>query len=235
MPGVALTFDDGPGAVTPALLDVLDRHAAKATFNVLGERIAWHEDVLRRAASAGHEIGVHGWSHCDHRDDPDVRAADAARTADSVMTVCGARPRLFRPPFGMTNRRLEKALASHGLMTVLWDVDPRDVEEPGARVIYDRTLSAVRPGSIVLLHDDRPELAPTVDAVDALLVEFRRRAWPAVTVSELLRGDRSRASGPRDGDEHLCIAQGTQRPTSAASRDERQRDAAALASCTTTV
>jgi peptidoglycan/xylan/chitin deacetylase (PgdA/CDA1 family) len=187
VPGIALTFDDGPGAVTCALLDVLDRHAAHATFNMLGERIVRHEKVLRRAANAGHEIGVHGWSHCDHRDDPDVRAADAARTADAVMAVCGARPRLFRPPFGLTNRRLEMALAAHGLMTVLWDVDPRDVEEPGACIIYDRMLSAIRPGSIVLLHDDRPELAPTAEAVDAVLVELRRRAWAAVTVSELLR------------------------------------------------
>jgi peptidoglycan/xylan/chitin deacetylase (PgdA/CDA1 family) len=185
--GIALTFDDGPGAVTWALLDVLDRHAAHASFNVLGERIAGRERVVRRAVDEGHEIGVHGWSHGDHRDDPDARAADAARTADAVVAVCGARPRLFRPPFGLTNRRLEKALAARGLATVLWDVDPRDVEEPGARVIYDRTRSAMRPGSIVLLHDDRPELAPTADAVDALLLELRRRDWAAVTVSELLR------------------------------------------------
>jgi len=187
MTGIALTFDDGPGAVTWALLDVLDRHTAHATFNVLGERIAGRERLLRRAAERGDEIGVHGWSHGDHRDDPDVRAGDAARTAEAVTAVCGARPRLFRPPFGLTNRRLEEALAAHGLMTVLWDVDPRDVEEPGADAICERTLSAIRSGSIVLLHDDRPELAPTAVAVDAVLVELRRRAWPAVTVSELLR------------------------------------------------
>jgi len=150
---IALTFDDGPSAVTWALLDVLDRHGAHATFNVLGERIAGRERLLRRAAQDGHEIGVHGWSHGDHRDDPDARAGDAARTADAVMAVCGTRPRLFRPPFGLTNRRLEQAVASYGLRTVLWDVDPRDFEAP----------------------------------VDALLAELRRRAWSAVTVSELLR------------------------------------------------
>jgi len=185
--GIALTFDDGPGAVTGALLDVLERHGAHATFNVLGERIAGRERLLRRAARDGHEIGVHGWSHGDHRDAPDARAGDAARTADAVMAVCGTRPRLFRPPFGLTNRRLEDAVATYGLRTVLWDVDPRDFQAPGAEVIYRRTLSAIRPGSIVLLHDDRPELAATAVAVDALLAELRRRAWPAVTVSELLR------------------------------------------------
>lgn len=185
-PAIALTFDDGPGAVTSALLDVLGRHAARATFDVLGERIAGREGVLRRMAAEGHEVGVHGWSHGDHRDDPEVRAADVARAADAVLAVCGTRPRVFRPPFGLTTRRLEEAVAGHGLTTVLWDVDPRDYEEPGADAIRDRTLAAMGPGSIVLLHDDRPELAPTSVAVGAILYDLERRGWSAVTVSELL-------------------------------------------------
>jgi peptidoglycan/xylan/chitin deacetylase (PgdA/CDA1 family) len=194
---IALTFDDGPGAVTSAVLDALRRHGALATFNVLGERIAGRERLLRRVAEEGHEFGVHGWSHGDHRDDPDARAAAAGRTADTVTAVCGTRPRLFRPPFGLTDRRLEEAVAAQGLTTVLWDVDPRDFEEPGAEVIRDRTLMAIGPGSIVLLHDDRPELAATAVAVDAVLEDLRRRAWSAVTVSELLRSGDSRGYSTR--------------------------------------
>jgi len=183
---VAFTFDDGPGAVTYAVLGALGRHGARATFNVLGERIAGREEVLRRIAEEGHEIGVHGWSHGDHRDDPDARAAGAARTADAVLAVCGARPRVFRPPFGLTDSPLEEAVAAHGLRTVLWDVDPRDHEAPGAEAIYERTVTAMRSGSIVLLHDDRRELAPTAVAVDRILDELDRRSWSAVTVSSLL-------------------------------------------------
>jgi len=81
-------------------------------------------------------------------------------------------------------------MALHGLKTVLWDVDPRDFEEPGARAICERVLAAVRPGSIVLLHDDRPGLTPTADAVDTLLGELCREAWDAVTVSQLLAAPR---------------------------------------------
>ncbi|MGH2946425.1 MAG: hypothetical protein ACRDPC_09240 [Solirubrobacteraceae bacterium] len=73
---------------------------------------------------------------------------------------------------------------------MLWDVDPRDFEEPGAAAIYDRTIAALRPGSIVLLRDDRRELAPTAEAVDRLL---REGTWRAVTVSHLL-GPRARTS-----------------------------------------
>jgi peptidoglycan-N-acetylglucosamine deacetylase len=187
VPAVALTFDDGPGAVTMALLDVLAAHGARATFDVLGERIAGRERIVRRTVSEGHEIGVHGWRHGDHRRRPWAGARGAAAAARLVAATCGARARVFRPPFGLTSRRLEVAVAAHGLRTVLWDVDPRDFEEPGADAVARRTLVAVRPGSIVLLHDDRPELAPTADAVDAILAALTGRGLRAVTVSELLR------------------------------------------------
>ncbi len=183
---MALTFDDGPGAVTDDLLEVLAVHRVRATFNVLGGRIAGREPVLRRVASAGHELGVHGWTHRDHRQRPLTSARGVASTVRAIGAACGARPRLFRPPFGLTSLRLEAAVALLGLQTVLWDVDPRDFEEPGGVAIRDRTLAAVRPGSIVLLHDDRPELAATADALDGILRELAHRGLHATTVSELL-------------------------------------------------
>lgn len=173
---VALTFDDGPGAVTDALLDVLARHGARATFFSVGVQIAGCEPQLARAARAGHEIGVHGWVHEDHRDSPALRAADAARTADLLAEVCGVRPRLFRPPYGSTSPELEAAIAERGLRTVLWDVDPRDWEDPGPSAVYERTLAELTPGAVVLLHE-RPG---TVEAVDSILTELA--GWRAVTV-----------------------------------------------------
>jgi len=163
-----LTFDDGPGEVTGALLDVLARHDAHATFYWLGALVAGNEAVMQRAADEGHEIGVHGWTHVDHRDDPAARAAEVVRAADLVEAVCGARPKRFRPPYGSTNAALEAAVAAYGLETVLWDVDPRDWEDPGADAIVERTLAAWRPGAVVLLHE-RPG---TIAAVDRLLSEL---------------------------------------------------------------
>ncbi len=185
---MALTFDDGPGAVTGAVLDMLARHGARATFNVLGGRIEGREHVVRRIVAERHEIGVHGWTHRDHRRQVLASARGVARTARTVTAACGVRPRVFRPPFGWTNRRLQASVALLGLRTVLWDVDPRDYEEPGSATIRDRTLAAVRGGSIVLLHDDRPELAATAEALDGILRELARRGLCAVTVSELLAG-----------------------------------------------
>jgi peptidoglycan-N-acetylglucosamine deacetylase len=165
---------------------VLAAHGARATFHVLGHRIAGREPLLRRIASAGHELGPHGWAHDDHRRRPLRHARAVAATARAISAVTGARCRSFRPPFGWTSRRLELAVALHGLTTVLWDVDARDYEEPGAAAVAERVLAGVRPGSIVLLHDDRPELAPTAEAVDTVLRELPRRGLRATTVSELL-------------------------------------------------
>jgi peptidoglycan-N-acetylglucosamine deacetylase len=107
------------------------------------------------------------------------RAAEVARTADLLASICGVRPTRFRPPYGSTAAALEAAVAEHGLETILWDVDPRDWEDPGADAVRARTLAELRPGAVVLLHE-RPG---TVDAVAMLLAELD--GWRAVTVSDL--------------------------------------------------
>jgi hypothetical protein len=69
---------------------------------------------------------------------------------------------------------------------VTWDVDPRDHEEPGADVIRRRVAADVRPGSIVLLHDDRPQLTATAVALCGILDDLAARELAVVTVSRLL-------------------------------------------------
>jgi peptidoglycan/xylan/chitin deacetylase (PgdA/CDA1 family) len=187
---IALTFDDGPGAVTADVLEALADHGARATFHLLGARAAAGAPLVRRIAREGHEVGVHGWSHRVMARTPLRSLGELARARLALEALSGARPRGFRPPFGATSRRLELAAAALGLRTVGWDVDPRDHEEPGAAAIGDRVLAAIRPGSIVLLHDDRPELAPTAEALHAILPALAARGLRAVPVAELLSADR---------------------------------------------
>jgi hypothetical protein len=142
--------------------------------------------LVRRAVADGHELGVHGWRHRDLSGEPLRAAAELARAVAAIRTVSGVAPRLFRPPFGATSRRLAVAAGALGLVTVTWDVDPRDFEEPGADAIRSRVAAAVRPGSIVLLHDDRPGLAGTAAALDGILDDLAERGLAAVTVSLLL-------------------------------------------------
>jgi peptidoglycan-N-acetylglucosamine deacetylase len=190
VPAVALSFDDGPGAVTPSILEVLGNRGARATFNVLGNRVRHGGSLVRRAVAEGHELGVHGWRHRDLSSGASRAAAELARAVTTIRATGGVVPGVFRPPFGATSRRLVLVARAAGLVTVTWDVDPRDYQEPGADAIRRRVAAGARPGSIVLLHDDRPELAATAVALEGILDDLADRGsprCPSAGCSDLVR------------------------------------------------
>ena len=152
-PRIALSFDDGPSQWTPAILDLLAAARAKATFFVLGQSIDGNEDVLRRTATEGHELGNHGHSHRDMRELSDAEIAEELRsTADRIEGLGLDRPRLVRPPYGEGAERLEQLGAGP---VVLWTVDPCDWRDDADSVV-EVVLAEARDGAIVLLHDGRP-------------------------------------------------------------------------------
>lgn len=171
---VFLTFDDGPSPLTPVVLDALAAHGARASFFVLGEHVAGHEEVLRRTAAGGHTIGNHGWSHRRFTElsDEEIRA-ELERTADAVEQVTGARPRLWRPPHGDTDPRVD-AVAGE---PVLWDVDPLDWTGIPAAEIVATVLAGARDGAIVDLHDGRRAGPATVDALVELIPALQARGF----------------------------------------------------------
>ena len=192
---VALTFDDGPSQWTSAVLDALLAYDARGTFFVLGSVAAARADVLRRAVAEGHELGNHLFSHLDPVElDEDELELELLRTANEVQAASGVRPRLVRPPYGGDRERVARVAERIGLgPTVLSSVDPEDWRESVGATIASRVLEAVRPGSIVDLHDGLPETnrghpsrEPTVAALREILPELARRRYRCVTVSELL-------------------------------------------------
>ena len=192
-PFVALSFDDGPGALTADLLDVLGAHGARATFNVLGERVLGRETLLRRTLREGHELGSHAERHQRLGGRPLEALRQLLRTNRALRRATGQTPRVFRAPYGDVSPGVVRAGCLAGLVTVGWDVDPRDYETPGAEAIHDRVAAKVRPGSIVLLHDDRRALPQTVVATERILETLAGRGLVAVTVSELLGLDSARS------------------------------------------
>jgi peptidoglycan-N-acetylglucosamine deacetylase len=183
---VALTFDDGPGRLSERVLGVLARHGAAATFNVLGERVAGREGLLRRTLEEGHEIGSHAFRHHRLAGRPVDAFRQLRRTTAAIREAVGVAPRVFRPPYGSVSRSVVLAARLAGMFTVRWDVDPRDYETPGAEAIERRLVQRVRPGSVVLLHDDRRALEQTAVALDGALGQLGARGYRFVTVSELL-------------------------------------------------
>ena len=154
----------------------------------------------------GHEIGNHTWSHARSSTlaDAELRS-ELERTGAEVERTCGIRPTLARPPYGDDAERFAAIGAQLGLTTVLWSIDPRDWEQPPAPAIAERTVAALHPGAIVLLHDgwrrgsSRTSSAPTAEALASLLPALGERGYRCVTVSELLPAGRLEAAAPSAG------------------------------------
>lgn len=185
-PFVAITFDDGPTPQnTPRLLDMLRQRNIKATFYVIGRNVEMYPDIVRRTVAEGHEIGNHTYTHrllTKLSDDEVLR--EMSRTRDAVAAAAGVQPRTMRPPYGaLLQRQRELVHSQFGYPTVLWSVDPRDWQRPGASVVASRILTGTTNGSVILAHDLH---APTVDAMPAALDGLLKKGFRFVTVSQMI-------------------------------------------------
>jgi peptidoglycan-N-acetylglucosamine deacetylase len=184
---VALTFDDGPSGRTPAILRVLQRHGAHATFFVVGRETRGQEPVLRDIAAMGNELADHTYSHADLLG---LKTTGRERQLDwtkvLVDRATGLEPRFFRPPYGATGPVVNKLARSLGLVPILWSVDSRDWQLPGTRAIVKRVLAGAKPGAIILMHDGGGNRQETLQALPAILRGLKRRHLKPVTMSKLL-------------------------------------------------
>ena len=188
---IALTFDDGPSESTPALLDLLHRHNAKATFFVCGRNAERLPGVIRSIAKAGHEIGNHTWSHprLDFTSAATMRD-ELGRTQSLIGDITGTAPRLFRAPYGVRWFGLGAVQKELGLTGVMWTAIGRDWKLSAAAVTR-RLMRAADDGAILCLHDgrvlaERPDITPTLDAVTELLPLINRRNLSITSVSAIL-------------------------------------------------
>lgn len=175
---VYLTFDDGPSAYTPAVLDLLRRYDARATFFVIGSQVRPQAGLVARAGSEGHAIANHTWSH------PRLGGIGSGAfwqqigwTQTVIAEVTGRAPTCLRPPYGSTDRNTVPWAAQFGLRVVMWDVDPQDWRTPGAAAIAARVVNNVRPGAVVLLHDGGGSRQQTVNALGSILVQLSARGY----------------------------------------------------------
>ncbi|MEW9527519.1 polysaccharide deacetylase family protein [Microbispora sp. NPDC049125] len=183
---IALTFDDGPWPYTPALLDTLKKHKAKATFFVLGRKVANRPELTRRIVKEGHEIGNHTWNHpvLTTLPDQEIRS-EITTTSDIVYRTIGKAPTMMRPPSGATDERVGQIMAELGLPQILWTGSTLDWQARNTKVIAKRTLAMAKRNAVILLHDIVPE---TVKAMPGVLTALEKQHYRFVTVTTLLRG-----------------------------------------------
>jgi len=165
---VALTIDDGPDPqVTPAVLDILGRAGARATFFCIGRRVAQHPDLARALVAHGHRIENHTQHHplgfsCFG---PGRLRAEIAAAQDTITRVTGTTPRFFRAPAGLRNPFLEPVLAQLGLELASWTRRGFDTVSHDAARVQRRLTRNLRAGDILLLHDGHAARAPGGRAV----------------------------------------------------------------------
>ncbi len=186
---VAITFDDGPfPPYTDRVLDVLAREQVRATFFCVGLNVGGYPETVERIAEEGHELGNHTWSHPFL---PELSRQEfqeqIERTGERIAEAAGADgpPRLFRPPYGSRNSEVARWFGELSARTILWDVEPFDWAMPGAKLIAQRVLDDVRPGSVILLHDGGGDRTQTVDALEPIIQGVRWRGLEFVPVGEL--------------------------------------------------
>lgn len=185
-PFVALTFDDGPTPLgVDAVLPVLAKHHAQATFFLIGAEIARRPDLARKLSEAGQEIANHSDTHrrMVFRS-PGVYDRELTRTAAALRSVGGA-SNLFRPPHGKKLIGLPIAVQRHGLRMVLWDVEDPSTDDP--RAFAREVVAAARPGSIILVHAMYPANATARQALPLILDGLRAKGLQPVSVSTLLQ------------------------------------------------
>jgi peptidoglycan/xylan/chitin deacetylase (PgdA/CDA1 family) len=182
---VALTFDDGPGAYTPRTLAILHKRHLRVTFFLIGRNVPSRPSLARIELKSYAALGVHAWVHksLDGRSQRQIRN-QLVWTRNAIAKATGTEARIFRPPYGARNARVDRVSSRLGMVEVLWSIDSGDSQGKNWRQVGREVLRNIQPGSIVLMHDNRGQ---TIRALRRLILPgLAKRGLIPVTVPELL-------------------------------------------------
>jgi len=214
---VALTFDDGPDPVyTPKVLKLLRQSNIKATFFVVGSKVARYPEIVTEIVADGHTIGNHSYTHRNLSTlGTQQLEYEIDWTQDAIEQATGLRPNLMRPPRGMGSPELFRLLEERGMTLALWSKSSQDWLQPTPSGIVTTLGRAVRSGDILLFHDSGDFVkssganrTATLKALPGIIVAVKTRGLQFVTMDEMI--DQALAHGwhmgvprpqPADGDE----------------------------------
>lgn len=184
---VWLTIDDGPDPQdTPRILELLAAHGARATFFVIGENAANHPELIRAITAAGHEVAHHTYTHplASFWCASPTRVRRELDLALDALRITGVRPTRFRPPAGIKNFWLARALSDRGLTGVGWSARGLERWSRDAGAVARRALRHLTPGAIILLHEGpRVPAAIRVHAIRLVLERLQAQGYRVVVPS----------------------------------------------------
>jgi len=186
---IAISFDAAWGdEFTDDILKTLEEYNVKTTFFLVGFWVDKYPDWVKAFYEQGHEIGNHSSTH-PHMSQlsKEQIQKELQNTGDKIEAITGVAPTVFRPPFGDYNNLLIETAKELGYHTIQWDVDSLDWKEMGVTPVVDRVTRNVKPGSIVLFHNNAKYVAEFLPLV---LQRLQEQGYEIVPVSELIyQGD----------------------------------------------
>ena len=184
---IALTFDDGPHPeITPLILAILKKYNVEATFFCIGENIEKNRALAHKIVENGHLIGNHTNKHSFmfpfYSSERMKMEIDACRNQINSVNPSGS-PLLFRPPFGVTNPALKKALKNSGYKVIGWSIRSLDTIIKNSVLIVQRVIIRIRPGSILLFHDSQTY---TPEIIERVIIFALKKGYTFVRIDKCL-------------------------------------------------
>ena len=211
---IALTFDDGPGAFTPQVLELLKEHHARATFFMEGDQIPSYPQFAKAVADAGMEIGNHTWSHPDFHK---VKEAPVARleeelqkTKDAIQKFTGVTPRIVRMPYGYYNKTwLLPLLKEKGYSLVHWtfgedwlykrhEIDhalKKSEIKLTPEILAADYIKNAFPGAVFLFHDGGRHRERTLAALKIVIPTLEQKGYRFVAAEDLFSSSSAASAG----------------------------------------
>jgi peptidoglycan-N-acetylglucosamine deacetylase len=183
---IAITFDDGPVAEkTERVLEILKKHEAKATFFCIGKNVKELPEVVKQIHEQGHLIGNHSYYHGTVFDlqSTEKMKTELVDTNQIIKQAIGLSPRLFRPPYGITNPMLANAVKELNFIAIGWSVRSFDTIAKEKKKLFTRITKNLKGGDIILLHD-RCEI--TIEILPELLTYINSVGLKVESLDKLL-------------------------------------------------
>lgn len=183
---IAITFDDGPIAgYTNRLLALLAEADVRAAFFCIGSRVAAHPEIAAQLVAAGHVVGNHSYSHRPNFGFLSQKsvARELADADQALRVATGKQPRFFRPPFGVTNPMIARAVGAAEYQTIGWSVRSFDTVIKNGDKLWSRVTKSLRSGDIVLFHDYSEAM---LSILPAFIRTVHQQGFRIVPLNELL-------------------------------------------------
>ena len=182
---ISITFDDGPNLdYTPKVLNLLKKYNAKATFFCIGKNIKSNPSLIKKIIDDGHTIGNHTYTHSNligfFNKKRILKEID--ETNKEIFKITNKNMMFFRPPFGVTNPMISKAIKETGHKVIGWNIRTYDTIIKNPNIIFHIISRKIRPGSIILLHD---KSNTTIQLLEMILIFLKKNNYKSITIDKL--------------------------------------------------